>query len=177
MHTSDVTTADLASLAYEFGPFLFAIVYITGLTTYAQRVYAGAQNPEQVTTFRRYFLISFIFGLVLVLISVGYWVFDRLEQHEFAYVVDVQDTPKGVAFYGSNVWITQPHDPDPAHPFETVHIVFIRDTRLLPTDRLVIQKAENGGGLGPAPLDQLQWKPVHIKPTAPKMQIEYADLK
>lgn len=77
MSVNDLTT--LVSLAEQFGPFLFAILFILVVTRTAHQWYREAvtrsqhANPAEIRTLRLYFVLSVYCGIGAMLLSVGWW--------------------------------------------------------------------------------------------------------
>lgn len=60
-------------LAYQYGPFFFAILFNVAITLWAYKMYHGAQRPDEVKTYRAYFLTTVSFGMLLVCLSIYWW--------------------------------------------------------------------------------------------------------
>jgi len=77
MSVNDVTT--LVGLAEQFGPFLFAILFILVVTRTAHQWYREAvsrtphANPAEIRTLRFYFILSVYCGIGATILSVGWW--------------------------------------------------------------------------------------------------------
>lgn len=61
------------ALAYQYGPFFFAILFNIAITLWSYRMYHGAARPDEVKTYRAYFLATVSFGMVLVCLSIYWW--------------------------------------------------------------------------------------------------------
>lgn len=98
-------TLDTVRSAYDFGPFLFAILFITPLTALALRYYLKEQNPDRINTLKIYFYSSFIFGLLLVTTSVTWWIYDRVSSKSYVYTVRIDGFDKdSVALMSSEAY-------------------------------------------------------------------------
>ncbi|SRR5258708_3713381 len=102
-HGSDfVETIDaLTNLAYHFGPFFFAVIFSLVITRSAMRWYKSAPaKSEEKHTYQQYFRVTYVFAMVLVLLSVAWFMYAQygkrhalegvimnLREHEF---VDVK---------------------------------------------------------------------------------------
>jgi hypothetical protein len=80
------------ALSYEFGPFFFAIFFSLVIARTARGWYANARTSgagvEELATYRAYFRNSYIFGMVLVVASVAWWVVAQTIKHPvFAAVI------------------------------------------------------------------------------------------
>lgn len=90
-------------LAYEFGPFLFAILFMLLITYMAHRFYQGVRkrtspkpSVKERAAYRFFFISSFSFGMVLVVASVGWWFYSHLRPIH-AYEIVIVEIP-GSAF-------------------------------------------------------------------------------
>lgn len=165
-------TIDLAAVALEYGPFLFAILFVTYLTILAQRAYAKADDPDERKTFRTYFFVSFFFGLALVSVCVTWWIYDRVKPQRFVYTVDIQNVPTQVKFIPTDACISESLT-DPQLPFQVVHAVFVEDKRLQPGQKLRLDELLQSSGLGkpPSPVQRL------LSISEPNITIDYSDLE
>lgn len=91
----------LVRLAFEFGPFLFAILFMMVITRMAQKFYERVRtrttpqpSPEERTAYRTFFVSSFVFGMLLVALSVGWWFYSHLSD-EHNYEIVIVDLPHG----------------------------------------------------------------------------------
>ena len=73
----DITT--IVTLAEQFGPFLFAILFILVVTRTAHQWYHEAviqtphANPAEIRTLRFYFILSVYCGIGAMILSIGWW--------------------------------------------------------------------------------------------------------
>ena len=72
----------VVQLASNFGPFLFAILFIVVVTRVASAHYRDcvtrkepAPSPQEMATYRFYFVCSITSGLALTALAVGWWMF------------------------------------------------------------------------------------------------------
>jgi len=74
----------LAEIAYDFGPFFFAVLFTLVITSSARRWYLQAQRCRDLdtrNTYRNYFYASWLFGMLLVGVSVAWWLRSKWETH------------------------------------------------------------------------------------------------
>jgi hypothetical protein len=77
----------LAGIAYQFGPFFFAILFTLFITGTARKWYSQATtsnspgHEEERRTYRTYFRASYCFGMFLVAVSVGWWIASQWRGH------------------------------------------------------------------------------------------------
>ena len=83
----------LTNLAYQFGPFFFALLFTLFITRTARNWYSAQRGDsaaalEEKRTFKRYFQLSQYFGMFLVLVAVGWWFVSSWDQrHAFEGIV------------------------------------------------------------------------------------------
>src|SRR6201988_4227158 len=82
----DLSTIETATrLASQYGPFLFAILFIFVVTRTAHKYYQECNTrtvpatEEEKKTYRSYFLISVWGGIALTLVSIGWWVYVQMQ--------------------------------------------------------------------------------------------------
>lgn len=78
----------LARIAYELGPFFFSLVFLLFVVGMSNRCYKEVNlrtEPEasdvEKKCYRIFFISSFIASILLVFISVGWWMYSRIEKH------------------------------------------------------------------------------------------------
>lgn len=168
----------LAATADEYGPFLFALLFVTSLTIIAQRAYAGATNPDQISTFRVYFFASFYFGLVLVTVSIMFWVYDREMPHKYVYTIDINNVPATLDIQptaGGEAEACSIPTPTPVHgyPVQRFHAIFVEDQRLRPGSHLDVVVSPSGGLGIPG---SNQFKPLSVKVNSLETEVDFQQL-
>lgn len=63
---------DLIVLAYQYGPFFFAVWIIGFINKRAHKLY-NESGPDQLNTYRLNFIAWNIFSVVLVILAIGWW--------------------------------------------------------------------------------------------------------
>lgn len=70
----------LTKMAFQYGPFLFALIFNLVLTRWGYKMYnttCSRQDPpasdEEKSTYRTYFIGVAAFGIILVMASIGWW--------------------------------------------------------------------------------------------------------
>jgi hypothetical protein len=75
----------LASIAFQFGPFFFAVLFMLVITHSARNWYsesrAAGADPSERRTYQVYFQCTYSFGMVLVAASVGWWMVSQWGRH------------------------------------------------------------------------------------------------
>lgn len=85
MHAEAQNTADLAKAALQYGPFLFAIIFILIVPPYAHAIWrrsfaasiAGQDQNGLLAEGRLYFRSSWQFGVCLVVCSILWWMYTQ----------------------------------------------------------------------------------------------------
>jgi hypothetical protein len=84
----------LTNASFLWGPFFFSILFILVVTRTAHSYYARVNervtppaSAEERQDYRNYFRLSIVSGLVLVFLSVGWWMYAQLHDHMFQGVI------------------------------------------------------------------------------------------
>jgi hypothetical protein len=175
---SNVDWDALAATADEYGPFLFALLFIMVLTIIAQRAYAAAHTDDQIVTFRRYFYASFAFGLLLVVVCTLFWIYDRELPHQYVYTVDIRDVPTAFDIEpspgGEAEACTIPMPtPTRGYALQRFHAIFVEGQRLRPGSHLGFVVSPSGEVGPPAPN---QFKPVSLKVNSLETDLDFDQL-
>ena len=96
--TVDLSTLEaITRLAEQFGPFLFAILFILVVTRTARRYYLECMtrkepppSVQEQKTYRLYFLCSVWVGIVVMTMSIGWWIYAQAKGNH-VYQVAVVD--------------------------------------------------------------------------------------
>jgi len=86
----DIVTS--VKTAFEYGPFYFALLLLLTVSTLAGRTYRNVckrpeSTPAERETHRKYFVASYALGLVLVGVSVVWWVAFRPKLYSYSVVI------------------------------------------------------------------------------------------
>jgi hypothetical protein len=96
----------LASLAYQFGPFFFTILFVLVITRSAKKWYSDVdarKNPDEKLAYEKYFRASWVFGMFLCLISVSWWIRSQWEgHHAFAGTIVALNPNQSLSSISSN---------------------------------------------------------------------------
>ncbi|MBN1638140.1 MAG: hypothetical protein JW866_04180 [Ignavibacteriales bacterium] len=83
--------SQLTNLAFQFGPFLFALLFTLYISRWGYKNYNQANlrcdppaSEKEINTYRLYFLGTAIFGFILVIISIIWWFNIQVSYHVFA---------------------------------------------------------------------------------------------
>jgi hypothetical protein len=79
------TIESVTHLAQQYGPFLFAILFIFVVTRTAHKYYQESNtrtqpraSEQEKRTYRSYFITSVWMGIALMLLSIGWWIYAQL---------------------------------------------------------------------------------------------------
>jgi len=82
--------SQLTKLSYQYGPFLFALLFNLVISRWGYKIYNRAiqrKDPkateQELKTYRGYFLGTAIFGVILVIISIIWWFITQTSVHVF----------------------------------------------------------------------------------------------
>lgn len=81
----DTTIEKLVPLAEQFGPFLFAVLFLLVITRTAHSYYRESSTrippaqPDELKAYRNYFVCSMWFGLAVTTLSIGWWVYVHMQ--------------------------------------------------------------------------------------------------
>ena len=150
----------LASIAYQFGPFFFAVLFTLVISRTARKWYSqanGADSAEEKKTFRTYFHASWIFGMVLCATSVCWWIRSQWEgHHAFAGTIVALYPNQTLAFASDdqNSWSTvRVHQNAPIDNLRDYWFVVVSDHPVHRGETLQLNYWElsGSGALGQAP--------------------------
>lgn len=126
--------SQLTNLAFQFGPFLFALLFTLFVSRWGYKIYRKANirdNPpaseKEISTYRLYFLGTAIFGLVLVIISIIWWFNYQSAIHIFkGKIVGLKEYEKitSSSLYFKPVLLTKLDENIPQ--IRDVHFIFIQ---------------------------------------------------
>ncbi len=70
---SNNNLSDLTKLAYQFGPFFFALLFVLGISRWAYKKYDTAKEQDKKKTNKLVYISTMSFGIFLVILSVIWW--------------------------------------------------------------------------------------------------------
>ncbi len=84
-------SSKLASIAIQYGPFFFSILFCIFLSRWGYTIYNKANvriepkpaTPQELATYRLYFVATTIVGILLVVVSVIWWILQQNNVHVF----------------------------------------------------------------------------------------------
>ncbi|MGE5049048.1 MAG: hypothetical protein ACM3PC_10790 [Deltaproteobacteria bacterium] len=141
---------DAAKTAFEYGPFYFAVLLLLTVSTVTGRAYRTVcQRPgatkQEIDAHRRVFESSFAVGLVLVVVSVVWWIAARPKVYMYTPVVrDLREYETVLS--GRNVYFqaepTSLIDDDGAQK-RSEHILVVQDHPFSPGQRFQLEFAKD----------------------------------
>jgi hypothetical protein len=158
----------IVRLAYQFGPFLFAVLFMLVITKSAHQYnveLAGRQirpTPREEAMYQAYFVCTAACGVILVFISVGWWIISQMQSHVYEFVI--RDL-KINQFVRSSDGFMQDEKRDAAFPggplFHNQHFVIVSDRPFVPGQAIKLQLWEtdaqgSAGGIGQPQSHDLQ---------------------
>jgi len=148
----------LTSIASQFGPFFFAVLFMVFITKTARNWYADVvcrnppADPTERLTYRLYFMTTFGFGLLLVVISVAWWIYIHLiDKHAFEGVI-VNLQPNQV-IASSESYARRVKNADMPGDLADYHFVVLSERPLTPGSKIILTYFEFDelGGVGAPP--------------------------
>ncbi len=144
----------LTSLAYEYGPFLFALIFNLIITRWGHRIYTAAcsrkdpvASEREKDTYRLYFLAMASFGMFLVVASIAWWIVDKQpERYVFEGKIKNLKSYEQIAsneLYFKPVFLSPVQRDAPL--LRNEHFIIVRDTPFQEGESfdLVFSKGEN----------------------------------
>jgi len=85
-------------LAIQYGPFFFSLLFCIFLTRWGYQIYNKANrrtdpvaSKEEIRTYQRYFYVTFIIGIFLVLGSTIWWIFEQSSNKVYLFEGRIED--------------------------------------------------------------------------------------
>ncbi len=128
------TATKLAESAYQYGPMFFAVLFLLSVTRWAYKPFKETTSrtqpppsPKEVATVRQVFFGSFIFGLVLVVVSVVWWIGYR--PRIFVFRGEIQDLQEYESLAAEGVYFrTEPKAILDGMSLRNEHFAIIQDS-------------------------------------------------
>ena len=117
MSTEPAFITQLTQLADSFGPFFFAVFFITLVSSKAYKWYSDAllrtpPDANQVGTCKYWFVCSVAVGLIFVFASVAYWFHQHL-QKQYVYQLTITGIKNGMSVDANYYYRMSPEFTDP----------------------------------------------------------------
>jgi hypothetical protein len=140
--------SNLSGLALQYGPFFFALLFVLGVTRWAYGAFkennAANTSPKAFNTMRLVFLCSFFFGLVLVVVSVSWWLRSRPAIYVFrGEIVDLRDYEKLASATDKLYLRREPKDPIDDIALRNEHFLVVQDSPLRKGDSFDVEFSKN----------------------------------
>jgi hypothetical protein len=126
----------LSELALQYGPFFFSVLFVLGVMRWAYKVFKETStrtNPpaskKDLSTARLVFLGTFFFGLVLVVVSVTWWLWFRPTIYVYqGEIIDLQEY-ETLAPASENVYFrSEPKASIDGIPLRNEHFVIVQNS-------------------------------------------------
>jgi hypothetical protein len=150
----DVTTIEtLTRLAEQFGPFLFAILFILFVTRTARGYYvecmtrtAPPSTEQEQKTYRMYFVCSVWVGIVVMGLSIGWWIYTQARGNH-VYQISITDLDPDETILSSYYSKDIPHPTMPnVRPPHDAYFLVVQDRPFELGDRLAFQYFHHSTG-------------------------------
>lgn len=157
--SSFLQSTDLLPIAFQFGPFLFALLFMLFITRTAKSwmCEANARSPSadevEKKTLRTYFVSTYVFGLLLVVLSVSWWLYFQYEKHHVMEGV-ISDLRVNQYVYSDSIYLRAIQKQMPAGPsYQDYYFALVRTSPFRKGEKIQIKYWEivAASGSGPAP--------------------------
>lgn len=126
----------LSSISFAWGPFFFSLLFMLVITkkshTCLQEIVKRTDPPaeeDERAIYKQYFKASMISGIVLVFISVGWWIFAQMKLHAFEGVIVGLKTNQIIAANEDDVYLRAvQRDAGAGKQIRDYHFAVIRDS-------------------------------------------------
>lgn len=155
----------LSSSSFMWGPFFFSLLFMLFITRkshiYLQNVMTRTDPPaekDEKVVYRRYFFSSVVSGIVLVFISVGWWIYAQMQIHAFEGVFVGLETNQYITAKEDDVYL-RPVQRDVGHgnQIRDYHFAIVRESPFSPGQVFHFNFYPEPGSIGNSPPD-----PVNI---------------
>ena len=146
---ASIDYSNLSSTAMQYGPFFFSLLFVLGVTRWGYKIFketnAGANTtPKIFNTVRLVFLGSFFFGLVLVGVSVTWWLRSRPTLFVFrGEIVDLQEYEKLAPASDKLYFRREPKEIIDEIPLRNEHFLIMQDAPLHRGDTFEVEFSKN----------------------------------
>jgi hypothetical protein len=153
-------------LAYQFGPFFFAVLFTLFVTRTARAWYvSNTSHPLDETekaTFRQWFLVCAYFSIALVIISIGWYAYYNWGRYHALEGIFVGLRPNQIiAPDADQFFIKETNAKDPSGDIRDYYFVLVRDRPWQKGEKLSfkywdVPVKSSGGGTQGAPPEPLE---------------------
>lgn len=149
----------LANAGFLWGPFFFSMLFILVVTRTAHGYYANANervtppaSAEEKQDYRTYFRLSMACGMVLVFLSVGWWMYAQLQAHTFeGVIVGLEKDQQIVATDDDDLYYRAvQRDAGDGHLIRDYHFVVVRNTPFVDGQSFRLAFYPDPGAIGEA---------------------------
>ncbi|MET3131143.1 cbb3-type cytochrome oxidase subunit 3 [Oxalobacteraceae bacterium GrIS 1.11] len=148
----------LANASFLWGPFFFSILFILVVTRTAHSYYARVNerlsppaSAEERQDYRNYFRFSSLFGMLLVFVSVGWWIYAQLQAHTFqGVIIGLEQDQQIVATDDDLYYRAVQRDAGNGHLIRDYQFVIVRNTPFVTGQAFRLEFYPNAGAIGEA---------------------------
>lgn len=141
----------LSELAIQYGPFFFSILFMLGVMRWAYRVFKEtstrtnpAASPRDLSTVRLVFLGTFFFGLMLVVVSVVWWLGFRPKIYAYqGQIIDLQEYETLVPASENVYFRTEPKESIDGIPLRNEHFLIVQNSPISKGQSFDIEFSKN----------------------------------
>lgn len=149
----------LANASFLWGPFFFSILFILVVTRTAHSYYARVNervtppaSAQERQDYRNYFRLSIAAGLVLVFLSVGWWMYAQLHEHTFQGVIIGLDKDQEIVAAEDDLYYRAvQRDAGHGRVIRDYHFVIVRQTPFVTGQAFRLEFYPDPGVIGEAP--------------------------
>lgn len=151
----------LSSSSFMWGPFFFSLLFMLVITktahNYLQGVIRRTDPPahkDERTVYRQYFITSLISGIVLVFISVGWWIYAQMQIHAFEGVIVGLKTNQFITANEDDMYLRAvERDAGQGKQMRDYHFAIVRDSPFSVGQIFRFSFYPDPGAIGAAPPD------------------------
>jgi hypothetical protein len=147
----------LATASFLWGPFFFSILFMLVITRIAHVYYEGVSRraeppalPEEKRTYRMFFMAAVVCGIILVFVSVGWWIYAQLNRHTFeGTIIGLSLDQQIVATEDDLYYRETMRNERSAHPVRDYHFAIVRNTPFVSGQVFSLNFYPTAGSIGP----------------------------
>jgi cbb3-type cytochrome oxidase subunit 3 len=164
--TENEAIKTFAAIAFQYGPFFFSIFFLLVVVGMAHKRFKKVnmrKDPvatiEEKKCYKMYFIASFAASLLLVFISVGWWMYAHMSKHVLRGTIYGFQEGHSLIAYNDDIFIRERQRLSVLkEKFIDYHFVIVRDNPFSPGQKFVLEFYPAKGFAGdskpePVPLD------------------------
>jgi hypothetical protein len=155
----------LSNLSFMFGPFFFSLLFMLFITRKAHRDLQSVIRREappaddiEKSFYRKIHTASLVSGIILVFISVAWWVYAQFKIHAYSGVIVGLNPNEIVYSVNGDMWsrTVNKRVSDGERSLKEFHFVVIKNSRLAVGQTLEFEFYKSEGGVGQGPPKQIK---------------------